>query len=211
MGNLPEFCRHFRLKGDMSSMRIDGNENSMCLRVYLKLENAWVNNLNHTSESRAWNRIEKGDWIYMFEFTNDDIDSESIDGAFEKFIDDVLGNQYVKYLEQNKLPSGNLEEIEVFDENFGIGYQRVIQHLQNDSYLSFEVWSKEDGSFEGYACEIDRDKYPGVASKITDRKIVKKHIARLEKIISTENNLRQKDFDEANEQLSYWKDQLNNL
>jgi len=211
MNNLPEFGRHFRIKGDMSSMRIDGTENNMCLRVYMRLENAWINNLNHTSETKAWKKIEKGDWAYMFEYKNDDIDSESIDGAFERFIDDVLGNQYLKYLKQNKLSSGNREEVEVLEEEFGSSYCKMVQHLQNDVYLSFEVWSKENGSFEGYACELERDKYPGVISKITDRRIAKNHITGWEIYLREEKNLRQKDIDYANERISYWKDQLNNL
>lgn len=99
----------------------------------------------------------EGNRAYMFEYRNNDIDSESIDGAFERFIDDVLGNQYMKFLKNNELPTENLGEIEVLQEKFEICYNKVIQHLENGAYLSFEVWSKEDGLFEGYACEIERE------------------------------------------------------
>lgn len=210
MNNMPEFGRHFHMLGDLSSMRIDGKEGNMCLRVYLRLNNAWVNNLNQKSENLTWKRIEQGKWTYLFEFSSENILSNSFEEATEKFICEALGVQYMQYLEENKFPLENREEAETFVEETSCRYQKIVKHLQNDSYVSFEVWNVSNGVYRGYACEVERDKYSGVDPLITNINAVKKNIARLRNYLKTEKRLTRKEKDEAKEQISYWEDQLEN-
>lgn len=152
---LPTLGKQFRAKGDMSYLMLDEYNH---LAVYQRSELAWSIDFPEAVEKRAWQQIKCGDWTYLFEHTQDNIEADSLDAALDHLLRESIENQYAKYLQENRLPSNMLSVTGVLRIKTKEDYCSKTCKLENNSYYKVEVWRNQDKTISGMAFETERDK-----------------------------------------------------
>ncbi|WP_052006931.1 hypothetical protein [Listeria fleischmannii] len=91
----------------------------------------------------------------LFEYTDEEFTAHNMVHACAKFLDEAWGNHYVKYLDDQGLKNSAIDAVEDLEEMEEDGYYRLKQKLENGSVLQIEVWSNDDGTYQGWAKEMD--------------------------------------------------------
>ncbi|HBI1870118.1 hypothetical protein [Enterococcus faecalis] len=61
----------------------------------------------------------------------------------------------MNYLESQGLKNVSIYAVEDLEEVEEDGYYRLIQKLENESILKFEVWENENGYYRGLCSELE--------------------------------------------------------
>lgn len=155
MTSIPEVNRVFRIKKDLSLLKIEKDEwGGTSLLIYFRYEKYWINLPNAQMEVKAWKNIEKGNWQYLFEYEDNDFSARAIEPAMCMFLDRSFGDQYVDYLKELGFPDSEVSATEGLEDLAEEDYYRLKQNISNGSIFQIEVWRKEDGSFQGLAQEV---------------------------------------------------------
>lgn len=93
----------------------------------------------------------------LFSYEDTEFEAKNIDAATDKFSDDAWGDHYVEYLKKAGLGHTNIyveEDIEAVEED----YRRVKHRLENGTIFQIEIWLNDDGTYTGYAEEVERER-----------------------------------------------------
>lgn len=89
-----------------------------------------------------------------FEYKDEEFSANNMAHAYTRFLDEAWGTQYVNYLESQGLKNVSIYAVEDLEEVEEDGYYRLIQKLENESILKFEVWKNENGYYRGLCSEV---------------------------------------------------------
>lgn len=91
-----------------------------------------------------------------FSYEDEEFEAKNIDAAADKFLDDAWGDHYVEYLKEAGLEHTNIyveEDIEKVEEE---DYYRADHRLENGAIFQIEIWLNDDGTYTGYAEELEK-------------------------------------------------------
>lgn len=155
MSSLPEKNHVFRLNGDLSQFKLDENGEFF---VWMRDEQRWCNPFELKKENEIRTKIINGDWVYLFEYKDEQFTASSMDNAIDLFLDNAWGTWYDKYLEKLgflKMDIDDIDDLKEIDNRYDDeGYYLLQQKLENGSVFQIEIWDNDDGSYEGQAQEI---------------------------------------------------------
>lgn len=148
---IPKLEKPFRIKKDLSIFVLDGIQT---LNIFMRDEKIWCNPFGLKAENEIRTKIEDKEWMYLFEYKDEEFSAKNMDHASTRFLDEAWGNHYVEYLKElgfKNMPIDAIEDLEEVEEE---GYYRLKQKLENGAVLQIEVWENENGSYQGLAQEV---------------------------------------------------------
>lgn len=148
---IPRLNKPFRIKNDLSIFMLDGIQT---LNIWMRDEKIWCNPFDLKKENKIRTMVEEKEWMYLFEYKDEEFTANNLSHAYTRFLDESWGNHYVKYLEELGFKSMSIDAVEDIKEIEEDEYYKLIQKLENGSLFQIEVWENEDGSYQGLAQEV---------------------------------------------------------
>jgi hypothetical protein len=132
---IPQLNKPFRLKKDLSIFMLDDIQT---LNIWMRDEKIWCNPFGLKEENEIRTKMEEKEWMYLFEYKDEEFTANNLSHAYTRFLDESLGNHYVKYLEELGFKNIAIDAVDDIKEIEEDEYYKLIQKLDNGSFFKLK-------------------------------------------------------------------------